>query len=152
MVAVVVHTEVGSEAGTAAEFQNPASQVSAHFSVGLDGRATQYVQLTDSAWANGILEPGNAWEPVFGAGNPNNRTISIETEDDGQPDSQPVTDEQYASVLAVARLGLAQWPSITHLASHHAISPQSRTCPARRWLDSGRFDRLAADLGLTPLK
>lgn len=153
VVAIVLHTEVGTEHSAEAEFENVAAQVSAHYGVGLDGSIQQFVALADAAWANGILEAGNAWEPVFGSENPNNRTVSIETEDDGSPDSQPVTDAQYQAVLALCKtVILPAWPGITHLVAHHAISPLSRSCPAARWLASGRFDQLAQELGLTPLK
>jgi N-acetyl-anhydromuramyl-L-alanine amidase AmpD len=137
----------GTLAGTDSWFANPASQVSAHFGVGLDGTIHQYVALENTAWANGILEPGNQWEPLFGTGNPNDRTVSIETEDLGSG-ATPVTDAQYASVLAVGRLALARFPSITHLVGHNVISPASRVnCPGARWTAS-RFASLARELGL----
>jgi N-acetyl-anhydromuramyl-L-alanine amidase AmpD len=150
--AIVIHTMVGSLASCDAQFSNPASQVSAHFGVGLDGTVHQYVDDHDGAWANGVLEPGNQWEPVFGSENPNRRTISIETEDRGRPDDEPVTDAQYRAVLSLCRQARLEWPGITHLVAHHAISPQSRSCPAGRWLASGRFDQLARELGLSVLR
>ena len=146
-VALVLHTMGGTLAGTDSWFAQPASQVSAHFGVGLDGTIHQYVDWDCRAWANGILEAGNQWEPLFGAGNPNDRTVSIETEDLGSG-ATPVTDAQYASVLAVGRLALARFPTLTHLVSHRVISPLSRpNCCGARWTAS-RFATLARELGL----
>ena len=138
---------VGTLASCDSQFRNPGSQVSAHFGVGLDGTVHQYVDWKDGAWANGILETGNRWEAVFGSENPNRRTISIETEDLGDPVNQPVTNAQYDAVLALCRQAMEEWPSITHVASHAAISPQSRSCPGARWR-AARLDMLARDLGL----
>lgn len=148
VTALVVHTMAGTLAGCDSWFQNPAAQVSSHYGVGLQGQAHQYVHLRDTAWANGILEPGNTWpgQPY----NVNAQTVSIETEDNGSG-STPVTEEMYQSTLALARLALQTYPGIGWLLGHHCISPQSRTnCPGARWRDSGQFDRLARDLHLSP--
>jgi N-acetylmuramoyl-L-alanine amidase len=147
-MALVIHTMGGTLAGTDAWFANPASQVSAHYGVSLAGVVHQYVALEDGAWSNGDLEAGNRWPGPAGV-NPNYLTCSIETEDLGNA-AQPVTDAQFASVLAVGRLVLTRYPSITLLVSHSVISPHSRpNCPGSRWIASGRFADLAAELGLT---
>lgn len=151
-IAIVIHTEAGSEAGTAAYFVQNSSQVSAHFGVGLDGRDDEFVQLNDCAWANGIREPGNAWD-AHGLPNvnPNYLTVSIETEDQGN-NAEPVTDAQYATVLANCRLAMVAYPSIVWLLGHRDISPQSRAhCPGTRWISTGRFAELASELGLNTL-
>jgi N-acetylmuramoyl-L-alanine amidase len=148
VVALVVHTMDGTLQSTDSWFGNPASQVSSHYGIGLDGRAHQYVDLADGAWANGTLQPGNHWAPKFGSENPNHRSISIETEDNGSG-ATPVTDEQYAATLGVGRIALARWPSITTVTVHRAISPQSKpNCAGDRWWSSGRIQELAQDLGL----
>ena len=155
VVALVLHTVVGTIGSCDSRFTDPASQVSAHYCVGLDGTIHQYVDevIGNGAWANGVLEPGNRWEPLFGSENPNHRTISVETEDNGHPVTEPVTEAQFDAVAALFRTVIQPvWPSITHLVAHCAISPQTRTCPASRWLDTGRFAELAATLGLTPLE
>jgi N-acetylmuramoyl-L-alanine amidase len=148
-IAIVIHTEAGTEAGTEAEFDNNSSQVSAHFGVGLTGIDDQFVQLSDAAWANGIRESGNNWDARgLPDVNPNYLTVSIETEDLGNA-AQPVTDAQYAAVLADCRLALAKYPGITYLLRHADISPHTRpNCPGDRWLASGRFASLAHDLRL----
>ena len=149
MFAIVLHTMVGTLAGTDSEFQNPESQVSAHFGVGLDGTVHQYVDWqTAAAWANGGPNPG--WRWPFGAENPNLRTVSIETEDLGNPDGQLVTDAQYTAVKQLCEMVQQHWP-VTHLVAHVVINPQ-HSCPAARWLQSGKFGYLAGELGLQALQ
>lgn len=148
VVAIVVHTMAGTLSSCDSWFNNPSSQVSAHFGIGLRGEQHQYVHLQDGSWANGILEPGNRWVPLVGnSQNPNYQTVSIETEDNGSGATE-VTDEQYAGVLAVARLAQQSYPNIRYLMGHNCISPQSRSaCCGNRWWDSA-FQELADDLGL----
>ena len=148
-IALVLHTMAGTLGGADAWFNNPRSHASAHYGVGLDGRVHQYVDLGDRAWANGNLEPGNRWPGPAGL-NPNNVTVSIETEDLGNP-SLPVSDPQYQATLAVARLALDRYPDIRYLVPHRAIAPRTRVNDPARWVDSGRFEQLAAALGLQPV-
>ena len=110
------------------------------------------MQIEDTAWANGILESGNAWQANHLPDvNPNYLTVSIETEDLGN-NSQMVTVAQYATVLANCRLAMNMYPTITYLLGHRDISPHTRpNCPGARWIASGKFARLAAELGLTTL-
>ncbi len=156
-VAIVIHTEGGSGEGTEATFMNPRTQVSAHYGVGLGGHIDQFVELGDTAWANGILEPGNRWGEVYDGPwngwqeNPNHWTVSVETEDLGNP-FQVVTDDQYRAVRAVCRLAVEVYPTIRWLLRHADISPRTRPhCPGDRWVGSGRFADLARDLGLATL-
>jgi N-acetylmuramoyl-L-alanine amidase len=146
-IAVVIHTMAGTLASCDSWFANPASEVSAHYGVGLDGEIHAYVRTVNTAWANGILEPGNAWLGPRRV-NPNRLTVSIETEDAGDPD-QVVTDEQYAAVRTLVRTVHARHPSIRMLTGHDMISPQSRPhCPGLRWRMSGRMAQLGIDTGL----
>ena len=149
VVAIVVHTMAGTLSSCDSWFNNPASQVSSHYGIGLQGQQHQYVKLADGSWANGILEPGNEWVGIVGnSANPNYQTVSIETEDNGSG-ATPVTDAQYAGTLAVARLAMQTYPSIRYLMDHSVISPQSRSqCAGNRWRASGRFSQLAEALGL----
>lgn len=140
----------GSLAGCDSWFTRPASEVSAHFGIGLLGAVHQYVQLGDSSWANGVLEAGNRWPGPAGV-TPNRLSVTIETEDLGNAD-QPVTIPQYAATLAVCRSVLQVRPSITMLVAHRVISPKTRpNCPGDRWIMSGKFAQLARDLGLQAL-
>jgi N-acetyl-anhydromuramyl-L-alanine amidase AmpD len=154
-IAFVLHSATGGESGTVAEFVGSASQLSSHYSVGLDGSIDCYVDPADRAWGNGLLEPGNAWSAIAvdcgvdTALNPNHITVSCETEDLGNP-RQEVTDRQYNAVLYAAWEAKLRYPnSLRYLARHTDISPQSRTCcPGDRWVASGRFLALADALGL----
>jgi N-acetylmuramoyl-L-alanine amidase len=143
---LVIHTMVGSIESTDSWFANPLSQVSAHYGVDLEGNIHAYVRTFDSAWANGVLEQGNCWGGGWPS-NPNYWTVSIETEDLGNP-AQEVTDAQYSSVRTLARTMIARH-GIEWLCGHNNISPGSRpNCPGRRWWESGRMQQLADDTGL----
>ena len=147
--ALVVHTMGGSLAGCDAWFGQSISQVSAHYGVGLGGELHQYVRLNDVAWANGVLELGNTWPGPAGI-NPNSLSVSIETEDRGM-NNMPVSDEQYASTLAVARIALEHFPQLKYVMPHTVVSPRSRpNCCGNRWIRSGRLADLALALGLEP--
>ncbi len=150
VIALVVHTAVGTLGSVDSTFQNPVgAPVSAHYCVALDGTIHQYVRLEDGAWANGGPNPG--WRWPFGTENPNYRTISIETEDNGQPDTEPVTDAQFDAITALFRSTIQPaWPGIANLVAHRVINP-NHSCPGARWLDSGRFWDLGTELGLTVL-
>lgn len=148
VVAFVVHTMGGTYESCLSWFGTTASGVSAHYSAALDGRLAQHVKLTDAAWANGILEPGNRWSARYGTQWVNGRTISCETEDRNDPNLL-VTEQEYAATLAAGRLALAAHPSIKVVTSHHVVSPLSRAnCCGARWIKSGRLAQLGADLGL----
>ncbi len=149
-IAIVVHTAAGSLEGMDSWFLTAGSAHSAHFGIGLDGRIHQYVDLRDRAWANGKIERGSTWPGPAGI-NPNNLTVSIETEDLGVS-WQPVTEAQYQATVAAARMALKQYPKIRYLVTHRAISPETRMMdPGARWIRSGRFAALAAELGLEPI-
>jgi N-acetylmuramoyl-L-alanine amidase len=137
----------GTLTSTDSWFLNTTSQVSAHYGIGLKGEVHQYVALEDRAWANGVLESGNHWPGPRGI-NPNNLTVSIETEDLGNA-RQPVTVEQFESVRAVLRLIVTQYPAIRFLLRHTDISPYTRpNCPGNRWIGSGQFVQLAREFDL----
>ncbi len=157
-VALVQHSESGGRSGTIAEFVNSSSELSTHYAARLDGTLECYIDATDRAWSNGLLEPGNRWasiarecgiDPTL---SPNHVTVSCDTEDGGD-ESQPVTDAQFNAVLYAGWEARLRFPdSLRFLARHSDISPHSRGgCPGDRWLASGRFQALADRLGLSAL-
>jgi len=79
----------GSVRSADAKFKNPASQISAHYGVGLDGRVVQWVAESDTA---------------FHAGNSDMdlSSIGIEHEDDGNYDA-PRTDALYSASSSLVR-------------------------------------------------
>lgn len=112
---LVLHVEVGTEAGTDAWFHDPQAQASAHLGIPkTGGTVDQWVPLTDRAWAEAA---GNA------------RWLSAETE--GQPD-EPLTDDQLeALATAYAELHRA---SPTEFPLHSSESP---TEPGLGWHGMG---------------
>jgi N-acetylmuramoyl-L-alanine amidase len=137
----------GSLAGCSSWFANPNSQVSAHYGVGLDGDFVRYVSRADTAWANGLLEEGNSWPGPPGV-NPNWLTISIETEDLGDPNQQ-VTVQQFSTVRTLCRTVIDTYDSIIYLMGHYVITPMSRpNCPGERWTESGLLQQLADECNL----
>jgi N-acetylmuramoyl-L-alanine amidase len=133
-IAIVIHTMDGTLAGCDSWFQNPDSEVSAHYGVGLDGEVHVYVRTANRAWANGLVEAGSIW-PQLDDGNPNDLTVAIETEDLGRPDVQVVTDEQYAEVRTLVRTVWSRYGR-GYLLGHNQIAPLSRSgCPGERWWD-----------------
>ena len=154
-IAFVLHTQAGGESGTVAQFLSSSAQFSAHYAVDLDGTIDCFVDPGDRAWANGILEPGNSWTAIAAdcgvdpTLNPNQVTVSCETEDLGDH-NQTVSERQYQAVLYAAWEAKQRYQhSLRYLVRHADISPQSRAnCPGDRWMASGRFQGLAAALGL----
>lgn len=84
---VVIHTEAGHEAGTVATFLNPASQVSAFFSIAFDGSCHQYLPV-----GHGYV----AWSQA--AGNASFRGVEDE---DGTHPSVPLTPAQIATFAQI---------------------------------------------------
>lgn len=85
--AFVIHRAQGYEAGVSSWFANPASEVSAHYLVCVNGQVYQYVDDGDAAWGNGFTTKDamdltvpiiNYWHA--NGINPNLETISIEHE------------------------------------------------------------------------
>jgi hypothetical protein len=125
--AIVFHTEAGFEAGTMAEFASPASRVSAHYSIGLDGTIHQYVEEANSAWHAGGEWPDHT--------NANTRTIGVERED-GRDPAAPMTAQQKVSWTALMHYLCKKYSVPARMASngerglisHHGINPDHAGC------------------------
>lgn len=63
---LVLHIMQGTLDGTDAEFHNPATQKSAHFGTGRDGRLYQWVDTNDKAWA--IVNGNRFWISIENEG------------------------------------------------------------------------------------
>lgn len=142
-IAIVIHsmTDVPDDdiSAVANWFNNPDSQVSAHYGISTGGKIWQFVDLKDTAWANGTKSNNTKWK---WAGNPNPRTVSIETE--GGPDD-PVTTEMYDAVLYTCKRVLLVYPTINYLYAHSAIA--NTQCPGPRWTQD-KMQKLASEFGL----
>lgn len=140
---IVIHVADGTYDGTLAWFQNPTASVSAHFTVGLDGRIGQSVSLSDAAWQSG------AWEM-------NLRSVGIEHE--GQPSKGPWTPTT-AQLAASADLvsTLCQRFNIpadrTHIIGHNEVNPgraARANCPGPTWPWPDYIARVQACLAPPP--
>jgi N-acetyl-anhydromuramyl-L-alanine amidase AmpD len=139
--AVVIHIMDGTLAGTDAWFANSESQVSAHFGIGKNGEAHQYVKEDDTAWHAGridnpdwkFIKPGNI--------NPNLYTIGIEHE--GKPeDIWPDAMKQASAALIKELCNKWQIPiDRDHIIGHYQIFSKKPNCPAK---DKKIIDELIA--------
>lgn len=139
-LAIVIHTQVGSQGGTYNWFNNPAAQVSAHYNVGLDGSIWQHVSEGDRAWAQGsVVSPSAPLVKQMGSVNPNEYCISIETEDKGNPAGVVRTNAQYDAVgWLIAEISKRYGIPVdtVHIIDHREIR-STKTCP-------GNFDSYRA--------
>jgi glycosyltransferase involved in cell wall biosynthesis len=120
---VVLHTTDGSFDGTVAWFADPASRVSAHYLVGLDGRVAQFVGDEDVAFHAG--EDANEW------------TIGIEFEDGGDPGGVVRTPAQLRAGADLLRELARRWGfplDRAHVLAHREIRPD-KTCPGNLPVD-----------------
>jgi hypothetical protein len=129
-------------------FSSSTSEVSAHFGIAKDGRTWQFVDLANTAWANGILEQPDLsldWlaEAVNNRVNPNRVTISIEHEGDS---FETMGELQYQATLALHRALVASngiLPDRQHIIKHSQITGRSRpNCPGPFF----PMERLMSDL------
>ena len=115
--AIVLHTMAGSLAGCTAWFAQQEAQVCSHYGIGLDGQNHQYVSLSNSSWANGVLESrksaGRAPRAARTGRRSRSRPTTMVT-----PRAYPSPRRCIDATLAVATLALQTFPSITWLLGH----------------------------------
>lgn len=145
---IVCHITEGSYAGAVSWLCNPDAEASAHFVVAKDGRVTQLVELTDSAWCNGTsIDPTD--KKYYGhstlaavrqrATNANYYTISIEHEGIFKQTKGRLTDAQLKATIEliawirseVKRLYGVNIPlDREHIVGHYQINPITKpNCP-----------------------
>jgi N-acetyl-anhydromuramyl-L-alanine amidase AmpD len=129
---IVIHTMVGSLAGTDSWFNNPASAVSAHYGVSLDGTLVyQWVKEDDQAYAQGIVN-NPTFEMVLDRPgiNPNTYLISIECADNGNPAGADRSLQLPTIIKLVQAIASRNHISIDadHICGHHQIRAD-KTCP-----------------------
>ncbi len=81
---IVLHTMVGNTSGSQARFNDPASQVSVHYGISLDGSIHQWVEEADTAYQAGNYTI-------------NQTTIGIEHSDNSNPNDSVRTQAEYDS-------------------------------------------------------
>jgi N-acetyl-anhydromuramyl-L-alanine amidase AmpD len=136
---VVVHTTVGTWAGTCSWFAAPASGVSAHYLVGLDGRVAQFVDEEDTAYHAGrVLRPTASLVTTLPDGvNPNLATVGIEFEDDGDPHGVVRPDVQYLVGGQLIARAARRWGfplDRTHVLAHREVFA-AKGCPGNLDVD-----------------
>lgn len=146
---IVLHTMVGYMQPSENRFNDPASGVSVHYGVGMDGSLRQWVEEANTAWQAGNYSV-------------NQTTIGIEHEDNGNYNDGVRTDAEYqASAELVAdicrRYGFPADSS--HIFIHKNVIDKSRypggtACPDG--LDTNKIISMAAaklggeDMGKSP--
>lgn len=135
---VVIHTMVGTLAGTDAWFRNPTAQVSSHYGIDLDGETVyQWVEENDRAYCQGSVKNPTAKMVLERPGvNPNSYMISIENADNGDPAGRD-RSQQYPTIIALvkeicARNGIPI--DREHIYGHHEIRAD-KTCPGNLSVD-----------------
>jgi N-acetylmuramoyl-L-alanine amidase len=130
-LAIIVHTTVGTFAGTTAWFENEESRVSSHYLVALDGRVAQFVDEAHAA-----RHAGRVLRPTAGIVNersesPNLYTIGIEFEDGGDPHEVERPDAQYVAGADLIAGIAARWAiplDREHVLGHREIFA-AKGCP-----------------------
>ncbi|RKF24153.1 N-acetylmuramoyl-L-alanine amidase [Micromonospora globbae] len=120
---VVIHVTQGSYAGSISWFQNPAAQVSAHYTFrSSDGAVTQSVREKDIAWH---------------AGNWTYNTRSIGIEHEGYVDNPAwFTDAMYRASAALTRSLTAKYGiprDRAHIIGHVEVPGATHTDPGPNW-------------------
>lgn len=143
---VVIHTNgnptptTGDSLSLYSWFNNPSSQVSAHYQVMLNGDVEQYVDESNTAWHSGV-------EQV------NFESIGIEHQDNGYPNDSVRTDALYnSSIQLIADIYKRYNWDITDqglIKPHNEIAP-SHACPGG--LDINRIRSGVISLLSTPVK
>lgn len=134
---IVLHTMVGTSAGAYSRFNNPASQVSVHYGVELDGTIYRWVDEKDTAY-----QAGN-----WGV---NLRTIGVEHSDANNPNDSVRTPAEYnaSSDLVADICKRHNIPCDTnHIFLHKnvidtSVYPGGTACPDG--LDTGKIIAMAA--------
>jgi N-acetylmuramoyl-L-alanine amidase len=124
---IVIHIMQGTLESTDAWFANPASQVSSHYGVGLNGEVHQYVKEEDQAWTQGYHD-GATFKLHKPNVNPNVYCVSIEHE--GQ-DLAKGTEDQLKATTELIRAIATRWNiplDRDHIIGHYEVDPIRKPC------------------------
>lgn len=125
--ALVIHQTGGSLAALRSRFQDPASVMSAHYAVALDGTVEQYVAEADTAFHAGLVS-NPTWGGLRPRVNPNFYTIGIDHER-GSGEPWPIAQrEATADLLADIATRWSIPLDRAHVVPHSAIR-LSANCP-----------------------
>lgn len=143
---IVCHIAEGTYDGTIGWLCNPASQTSAHFVVGRDGRAAQLVPLSEAAWCNGTSTEAND-NRYYGKStleavrsrrtNANLYTVSIEHEGYWKDGHGKLTAQQREATTELIRYIRSEVKQLygteipvdrEHIVGHCEINPITKPC------------------------
>lgn len=137
---VVIHVMDGTLKGTDSWFASAASQVSAHYGIGLDGEVHQYVKEENTAWHAGRVK--NPSFSLYKEGvNPNAYTIGIEHEGKANSEWTPAMKAKSAALIREICLRWNIPVDREHIIGHYQIFSEKPNCPA---LNKGIIDELIA--------
>lgn len=134
---IVIHVGVGTQQSIYNTFNDPASQVSAHYSVSNTGEIWQFVQEENTAWHAGIVRyPTSALVLSRLGVNPNAYSIGIEHEGGyvGDPNPEDFTEAQYKATAGLVAQIAKKWKislDRIHIVGHREIRID-KTCPGLR--------------------
>ncbi len=143
---IVLHTNVGTWAGTIDWFGRPESRVSAHYLVALDGRIAQFVAEEDTARHAGKVQDPTSRLVIERGGNPNLYSIGIEFEDGGRPHDAVRPAAQYDSGAYLVARAAERWGiplDRRHVIGHREITT-AKECPGNLDVDRVLADAMAA--------
>jgi N-acetylmuramoyl-L-alanine amidase len=145
---IVIHVMEGTLAGTDSWFTSEASNVSAHYGIGINRAVHQYVQETDQAWHAGRVDrPSAAVVKQRSGVNPNRYTIGIEHEGTA---SSVWPDTMYEDSARLVASIAAKWDipiDRAHIVGHREIYA-AKTCPGAGDVD--RIVRMARSFARAP--
>ena len=123
---IVLHTTQSWGTSSIGWFQNPASQVSAHYVIREDGTIVAMVHEKDSAWhAGAVMRPST---PLYTGVNPNLESIGIEIV--GYAATQ-ITFEQVDAVARLVRDIRSRYGDIPTV-THHELDTVNRFDPGEQ--------------------
>jgi N-acetyl-anhydromuramyl-L-alanine amidase AmpD len=138
--AIVLHRSGGTLDALRRRFADPASSISAHYCLGVDGSVEQYVSETDTAFHAGIiLYP--TWAGLRPQVNPNYYTIGVELEERGEnwPDAQcAATAALVAGIAARWSIQLSRDTVVPHSAIRSSVSCPGTSAPLDRIIGLAR--------------
>ena len=129
---IVIHRMAGTFDGTIAWFQNPESQVSAHYLVSQDGGVVQMVRDQEAAWHAGY-KSGTPPQVFADVANPNWVSIGIECEDRTNQDINFWTQKQLNTLVNLCKILVEKYNipiDREHIVGHSDIDPVGKPhCP-----------------------
>lgn len=152
---IVIHSMVGTQAGSIAWFKNPKAQASAHYCVSKDGEVVQTVLDEDFAWHAGNVTTPYAELPFVikdnwdaGVKNPNFYTIGIELEDNGDVHWNYPQKQMDALVELIKTLSKKFNIPLkrSYIVAHREVDKKNKSDP----IGNFSFEKLMIALGDTP--